>query len=66
MRYLLSLLIPVRFHAFCVAHISEREIVEGGHGNHQHGGPHADAEHVTWWQWRGHIMRYRTLRICAL
>lgn len=65
MRYRLSQLIPVRFHAFCLAIISEQETDEGGHGNHQRSGPHNDAEHTTWWQWRGRVMRYRTTRICA-
>lgn len=62
--YALSKLIPVRFSTLVGAHITEQEVTEGGHGNHFRSGEHYDAEHVTWWQWRGRIFRRRTVRMC--
>lgn len=65
MRYRLSLILPMRFTTLVGVQISEAEVNEGGHGNHFRSGAHFDAEHVSWWQWRGRIARHRTTRICT-
>jgi hypothetical protein len=64
MRYHLSRIVPVRFRSIYGVEIPEADIAEGGHGNHYRGDTHFDAEHCSWWQFRGHIWRRRTLRIC--
>ena len=64
MKYRLSLLIPVRFRSRLNVSVSRDVLWAGRTGNHRIGDTHTDAERVTWWQWRGHVMRYRTVRIC--
>lgn len=64
MLYRLSKIIPVRFASTYGAEVREVDIAAGGHGNHFRSETHFDAESATWWQWRGKIMRRRTIRIC--
>lgn len=65
MRYQLSRIIPMRFTSL-YGREAAREAIEAGDGiNHFRSDSHFDAEHAVWWQWRGRILRHRSVRMCV-
>jgi hypothetical protein len=64
LRYLLSLLVPVRFRSVYAEGVHSADVQAGGHGNHFRDDDHADLVTVRWWQWRGRTWSKRTLSTC--